>query len=363
MGTVTILNDTNVPINTCISAGVNYSWCNQLLQKEYYVHEGGPGSVVTLNVKYYLGADTEYSQSGAEIGLFVAGIVLGVVGLIAIPLSGGTSISLIAASTALTSGAAGAAIGVAGLAVSGISVASKDFVNSPSTWTNIQTAQNRRFIAEGNVDASIDDDGLVTYKDPPQITLRELTNDEYQAFLRDKGDKRPFVSYRSRPISGAFLTKEELEKAGVLNKPVRMLPSIGGTACWEIENDDKAESTPIQLWVRDTGKVYWKIQSNENGLEGYAIFTIYNESLDRYVTVETKGNEHRVTSQAKKSGNTQKFLIIRSEGSYVFIPTGRSELAVISEGGNFGNSTKLRLDRWDGEHRAWARWRVTPVKL
>ncbi|WP_181314500.1 hypothetical protein [Phormidesmis priestleyi] len=44
MGTVTILNNTNAVINTCISAGVNYSWCNQLSPKEYYVHERDPGS-------------------------------------------------------------------------------------------------------------------------------------------------------------------------------------------------------------------------------------------------------------------------------------------------------------------------------
>jgi hypothetical protein len=33
MGSITVLNDTNLPINTSISAGVNYDWCNRLWPK------------------------------------------------------------------------------------------------------------------------------------------------------------------------------------------------------------------------------------------------------------------------------------------------------------------------------------------
>jgi len=379
MGTVTILNNTNVPINTCISAGVNYSWCNELSPKEYYVHEGGPGGVFTLNTRYWLGAETEYSHSGVEIGLFVAGIVIGVIGLIAIPVTGGASISLISASTALASGV-GVGTGVAGLAIGGISIAVKDFVNSPSTFTNIQAAQNRKFIAEGKVEAKLDDKGVVVYTSLPQITLRRLEDGEFETLIRDKG----FVSKGEQPISGSYSTKRELDNACVLNTQIKIRPSRGGNACWEVEDDQTKDGAPIQLWDRDTDEVSWTIESI-NPSEECDTFTICNKSLDRYASIEQEGPDEEITDDKRRTLtskqrdsarlNLQSFHIIRSQDSrfqdsYSFIPVNSAgrlsagRLVVVSEGGNTGNSTKLlleRLDRLNTNNPSWARWNLITV--
>jgi hypothetical protein len=107
MGQVTILNGMNVPINSCISAVINLSWCNKLFPKTYYQHDGA-ASVVTLNVNYWFGEETEFSSDPGTVvttvlGAVVAGVgvVIAVVGVVLLPVSAGTSSALIVGGSAL----------------------------------------------------------------------------------------------------------------------------------------------------------------------------------------------------------------------------------------------------------------------
>ncbi|HEY2513467.1 MAG TPA: hypothetical protein VGI39_21510, partial [Polyangiaceae bacterium] len=278
MGQITILNNTNAPINSCISAGLNYSWVNSLSPKEFYVHDGAAG-VYTLNTRFWLGEGTEYHNSGAEIGLWVGGIVLGIAGLVMAVIPGG----------GLLLAAAAAGIAGSGTAVAGISIAAKEFANEPSTWTNIQAVQDRKFIAEGKVDFDKGADNLVQWKNSPIITLRELKDEDYKRLV-SSGE---FVQYRAdgdvSRITDSYLTKADVEKAGLLNTPLRITPSVGGNACWEVENDKTIEGTPMQLWDRSTNQVHWTLQCEPQPDNGYDVFLLYNRALNRYACENADG--------------------------------------------------------------------------
>lgn len=359
MGTITILNGTNVMINSCISAGVNYSWCNKLSPGKYYKHDGGIG-VYTLNTNYWLGETSEYSNSAAVIGTFVGALVVGVLGVALIPFTGGTSTTAIVASAATIAGAFTAATG---LAITGISIAVEDFRNQPSNWTNIHANQDRKFIAEATIvyEEVKRDDGTtqIIWKDVPDIQLRELTHREYIDYITNKG----YTDHQLKPIVGSHITASALKQLGVLNKSIMIRPANGGDTCWEIEDDQTRESAPIQLWSRRVDKVHWKIQPVDDN-EDTTEFYIYNPSLQRYATSGTKSNS-RIRSSRNREGS-QKFHIIktedeRRENCYIFIPVNAKERVVISENGNLGNSTKLILGPTRTKNPTWALWKLDLV--
>jgi hypothetical protein len=80
-----------MPINSAISAVVNYNWCNRLNPGEYFVHDSAAG-VHTLHSCYW-DPSSEYSSSGDAIGFFVAGVALGVIGIVATVVTGGAVIT------------------------------------------------------------------------------------------------------------------------------------------------------------------------------------------------------------------------------------------------------------------------------
>lgn len=227
VGTITIVNGTNVPINSAISAGVNYDWCNGLFPKEFYVHDGGAGRY-SLNARFWLGEDSEYSNNGTEIGLWVSGVAHGIENLVAIPFGGGTSA---AASTGGWALAAAAVAGGAGVAIGGISIAAREFINEPSVFTDIHALWNRKFIAEGTVDLTRGQDGIVTYNGEPKILLRSLGEEEFE--IRKARDQ--YIEHGTGEAISDHATADDL--LGILDKPVRTAPALGGSACWEVEND------------------------------------------------------------------------------------------------------------------------------
>lgn len=368
MGQITILNGTNTVINSCISAGVNYSWCNKLSPKKYYHHDGAAG-IYTLNSKYWIGESSEFANSGAEIGLFVAGLVVGVVGLALVPLTLGGSITMSAMAIGAT--IAGVVASVSGLAISGIAIAVKEFQNMPATWTGIQAVQDRKFIAEAHVETRQvkQDDGSVVleYVDIPEIKLRELTEAQYHEYLVS-GD---YTEHQSKPITGAYLSSAELERQGLLKKNVTIRPAWAGEASWEVENDQTNDDAPVQLWVRPGAKqIEWQFVPVEEGVNNDR-FYLFNPALKRYI-----GGVAALDGQVGVKAHVpvqQSFHLIKSEDArhnregdttnqncFVFIPSNARTLTLIAEGGNYGNSTKLKYGPITTIHPVWAMWKVVP---
>ncbi|HVZ37221.1 MAG TPA: hypothetical protein VG963_32585 [Polyangiaceae bacterium] len=371
MGTITILNGTNAPINSCISAGLNYSWCNLLGPQEYYSHEGGPGGVFTLNTRYWFGTESEYARSSAlEIVSFVGGTVLGVVGLVLTFASGGAATPIIAAAMM----GSGVVTGVGGLALGALGVASHEFTTSPQNWTNIQAAQNRRFIAEGALQGK-EDKGNKTFQiTGSSLTLRELSDEEFKRKINSGFIEHPRDPSHAQRIVGACLTHAELQESlrfdGVLNNLGSLFPRRGGEACWEIEDDGEREGQPMQLWSRPNApQVVWKIQAEQETATGQRsdnLFSIYNPELKRYATLQGDSIVAKSKQTSKDARALQLFRIVGLPRSgkntlrdYAFVPSTNPALVIIPEDGNNGNSTKLKTGSITGPHPIWARWVVS----
>ena len=355
MGTITILNGTNVPINSAISAGVNYSWCNELFPKEFYVHDGAAG-VYSLNTRFWLGEESEYSNSGTEIGLWIAGVALGIVGLVAIPISAGASAPATAAAWALLAGSA--LTGGAGVAIGGISIAASEFTNEPAVWTNIHAIHDRRFIAEGTVELTKGQDGLLTYNGEPRITLRQLSEEEFETYqTRDK-----YVEHGTGAAISDHATAEDLRD--ILDKPVRISPALGGSACWEVENDQTAEHSAMQLWERKTAaQTIWEISVKprpaDSGPDYVDTFYLYNPALKVYAS---STNDRVVTAKHQDAAEFRVYKSAGTDGRYAFMPVARPNYLVIPASGNLGNSTKLRLAlKTSLRNPLWARWKIMTV--
>jgi hypothetical protein len=351
VGTITILNGTNVPINSAISMGVNYSWCNELFPKEFYVHDGSAG-VFSLNTRFWLGDESEYSLNGAEIGLWVAGVALGIVGLAAIPITGGASVGAMAV-------IAGGLTGGASLAIGGISIAAREFTNDPTIWTNIHAVHDRKFIAEAAVDLTRDKDGIVTYNGSrPEITLREISDEEFEAY--QKRDK--FTPHGTGPAISDYATVADLQ--GVLDKPVRIAPALGGSACWEVENDQTAEHSAMQLWERNTAtQTVWEISPKPRPADpgpGYVdTFYFYNPALK--VFAGSTGTTVATTTH-QDAAEFWIYNSARGGGKFAFMPVAHPGHLVIPASGNLGNSTKLHLALKSSlRNPLWARWEIKPV--
>lgn len=368
MGQITILNGTNTVINSCISAGVNYSWCNKLSPKKYYHHNGAAG-IYTLNAKYWFGESSEFANSGAEIGFFVAGIAIGVVGLALVPLTLGGSITMSAVAIAAT--ATGVVTSVSGLALSGISIAVKEFQNMPESWPNIHALEDRKFIAEGHVETrqvkQADGSVVLEYVDIPKIKLRELTEAQYRAYLVS-GE---YTEHQSKPITGAYLNSTELKFMGLLKKNVTIRPAWAGQASWEVENDQTNDGAPVQLWVRPGAKqIEWQFVPVQEG-DNNDCFYLFNPALKRYI-----GGAAALDGQVGIKAHVpaqQSFHLVKTEDArhnlegdttnqncFVFIPSNASKLTLIAEGGNYGNSTKLKYGPITTIHPVWAMWKVIP---
>lgn len=343
VGTITILNGTNVPINSAISAGVNYSWCNELFPKEFYVHNGAAG-VYSLNTRFWLGDESEYSNSGTEIGLWVAGVVLGVVGLVTAPFGGA---ALMIAASVLSAGT--------GVAIGGISIAAREFTNGPEVYTNIHALENRKFIAEGTVDLTRGQDGILTYNGEPKITLRQLSEEEFETYK--KRDK--YVEHGTGEAISDHATAADLQ--GILGKPVRIAPALGGRACWEVENDQTAEHSAMQLWERNTAdQTIWEISVKPRPTDpgpGYVdTFYLYNPALKVYAS---STDERVVTAKHQDAAEFRIYKSAGTDGRYAFMPVARPNYLVIPSSGNLGNSTKLRLAlKTSLRNPLWARWKL-----
>jgi hypothetical protein len=363
MGTVTVVNRTNVLINSTISAGVNYSWCNRLSPRTYYVHEGLAG-VYTLHTRYWMGAASEFSHNIDEIGLFVGAIALGIVGLVLVPFGGGYLL-----------GAAGFLSAAGGMGVTGMALGVKDFRSTAADWTNIHALENRVFVADAQVTLS-QSEGVVKWENVPDIQLSEISQAEFRKLVADGYVEHQHHKGDEDLIVADHLTAAELRTAGLLEVPLRIFPSLGGNACWEIENDSTADSARMQLWERNVPNVQWRIEPV--GDDSTTNFRIHNPALDRYVkgTDTTAQGSDMVFAKSKQyldQFNTGLYHVVKStiervegkpEDFYAFIRVKNlhdavtPELTIVPESGNLGNSTKLVMRKLNDGRPSWARWRL-----
>jgi hypothetical protein len=355
MGQVTILNGTNVPINSCISAGFNYSWVNKLPPRQFYAHNGAAG-VFTLNTNYWLGPSSEFSNNAASIFLWTANMVVAVVGVVLIPFTDGAS--ALAVTSAISSSV--------GAIIQAISVAGNEFTNAPYEWHNIQAIHDRKFIAEGNIDIRQNSDGTITYVNPADIKLRELQDSEYRQLISKKDG---YVEYLSNgdtaPIGDQYQTRDNLFAARVLGTDLLIRPhasaSTKDTADWEIEDDNTADGALLQLWARGGDRhARWRIDYVKT--LDHDLFTIKNSSLQSYATASSKNDS--VVSGSSNAVDAALFYVIKTgtTGTSFAFQTHNGEQIIIPENGNLGNSTKLKLAKKYNPHPYQGRWDlITPA--
>lgn len=377
---VTVVNGTNAPINVSISAGVNYDWHNRLRPKEY-VELGNTAVWVTLNARWWYGEATEYHNSAAEIGLFVTGTVIGIAGLVLIPFSGGTSL-------ALTIGAVGGLLGSAGLAVGGIALAIKDFVDTPVSRTGVYLLDNRTFVAEGIVKFKYEaDKETVNYTGMDKLKLTELTAEQFTSRANEHG----WVVAREDPaetqaIESVYHTLDPHPGVGGY-----IYPSYAGVpdvspARWDPGRGATNADTLLQLG-NGTGRNFeWTIRRTSRGRGPYGsvalvynpktseatneeapAYEIYNSGYDCYVCVSSDEKDLYVRTK-RTFDNYCLFFIIRSGNCYAFVPISRQSRkagsghlsALAIENGGIGGGTKVIVGDRTGPHPGRARWVVEP---
>jgi hypothetical protein len=383
---VTVVNGTNALINVSISAGVNYDWHNRLRPGEY-VEIGKDAVWVTLNSRWWVGEVTEYQNSAAEIGLFVAGTVIGIAGLVLAPFSGGTSLGL-------TIGAIGALLGATGLAVGGISLAVKDFVNTPVSRTGVYLPDDRIFVVEGNLKFKYENDKQtlnITGADDLQLT--DLTAEQF----RSRSGEHGWVEARQDPAETRAIESVYHELVTWDFSEVdggRIYPSYAGVpdvspACWDAGRGAANADTLLQL-TNGTGAVSdWKIRRPGNPGSGYPMtalvynprtseatnekapaYHIYNSHYDCYVCVSSDEKDPHVRTKRTPDAYCL-FFIIRSGNCYAFVPISRQSRkagsaylsALAIENGGIGGGTKVIVGDRTGPHPGWARWVVEPLSV
>jgi hypothetical protein len=382
MGQVTILNGINVPVNSCISAVANLSWCNKLAPKTYYQHNAAI-SIVTLNVNYWFGEQTEFSSDPGTLittivgaGTAVAGAGLAVVGLVLTPFSVGATLALTVAGAALV-------VSGVGVAVSGISMMVNDFNNQLCKETVIPSVTDPKYIVEGADDSgntglmvtltqstAADGTSTITYTNTPTLKLRQLSDTDYQTYL----DKGGYTEHLSQPLVGEYLTLSELSSLHLLNVKAQIYPALGGTCSWEISNDSTDDGAVLDLWGRGNAtQAQWVITEVDSTNSSSNTYYLYNPALGRYATCDEKIGSP-VTGGSGKL-NTQMFKIMKAEVSdslelgqqgydgpwLIFLPVVRPDCAIIYDNGNLGNRTSIVLASATTTKPAWALWKVTTV--
>ncbi|ATB29896.1 hypothetical protein [Melittangium boletus] len=193
MASITIINKTNVPINsTAVYAGVNSSWRNKINPTEFFVHSASPAVQYTLKVNYCLKRDDLYHSNWSRVAELIG---LASLDLIAIGLSvvglGMAVGAVTGASTALgfVAGTVEAGVGASAFAVDivalGINV--RDFVvdrgSADTEWTDIWGHHDVVFVAEGGMDIN-ENNGRENPAKLKPLTLRKISQDEFERMKR-----------------------------------------------------------------------------------------------------------------------------------------------------------------------------------
>ena len=387
---VTVFNNTNSPINVCVSAAVNYDWRNRVSPGEYVVMD--KFGVGTLSTRWWFGESTEYAVSGIEIGFFVGGTVLGIVGLCLAPFSGGTSLALTVAGVALTGGqvaAAGFAVGVAGSVVGGVAFAAKDFFNTPASVTGVGVLSNLIYSVDGKVGFGKLEHGILNNTDPGPLKLRPLSPVEFQELkARPKG-----IASEVAPVESAYVVARELVNCGHWIYPSYCGVPALSPACWQASTEGAGDH-PVRLHSEKGLEAEWfiipvkelKAYKPEPGFAGknfdaYA-YNIYNPFLDVFASVSRDPSDGRILTKKHASGPQSLpgasnqdpytlFFIIQTANCYTFVPVSRNSRsadsvhlgAVVNEEGALGNGTAVVAGQRTGSYPGRARWVVERIDL
>ncbi|KZD25651.1 hypothetical protein [Tardiphaga robiniae] len=201
MGDVTVINLSNAPINAGISAVFNYNWRNVIPPGQYVVLDAK--GVVTLSVKWGLGASSYITSDSMGIGFFTVGTVLAVAGLVLALPTAGASLTLMLTYTSLAVAFGSIPVGVLGFAV-------KDFVNSPYAVTGIELRRQHKYVVEGEI--KINKGAVISGETKgKELKLREVSDKEFKE-LQAKGvspmDLAYEVGHDARTISTPFVTTD-----------------------------------------------------------------------------------------------------------------------------------------------------------
>jgi hypothetical protein len=157
MGSVTIINQTNAPINASISAGFNYDWCNYIPPNQYTILQAGD-VWVTLNARWGIGRTSEYENSITGIVMFAVGTTVAVASLVLAAVTAGAALPVLVPAWIGYAGAAGGAVAAGGVYVTEIGFAANDFISTPANETGVYLAENRKYVVEGGLAAGKPDE-------------------------------------------------------------------------------------------------------------------------------------------------------------------------------------------------------------
>jgi hypothetical protein len=390
MPNVTVVNGTNWPINILLSAGFNYAWHNHLGPKEV-VSVGDSYTVVTLSVRRHFDETSEYEATSAvDIGLFVAGTVVGIAGLALAPLTAGLSLDgVLAAFTVI--GSASLIGGGASMAIGGLAFAAKDFENKSRTRPGVELRLERKFIVEGDMAFETNDDGspkltngILTVTGQKELTLRDLTEAEFKEGLEKKG----WVHHREDPAEASpvgdmfssVLPDEIGKSTGMF-----IYPSYAGVpdlrpARWSILGDDDNEPIGLSrdaaaknLWTVEqvAGKAYklYNPKTSKAGSDRTApVYRLKNVQTGRYACVGRDAADTRLRT-TRTPDNYSLFFLINSGPCFAFVPITREELqadaahlpAIISDRGAIDPPTPVIVGDRTGPNPGWARWVLDPL--
>jgi hypothetical protein len=378
MPNVTLINGTNSLINVAISAGVNYDWRNQLPPKSY-TRLGNTAVWVTVNARWWLGETTEYANSIAEIALFATGTVIGIVGLVlAIPTAG--------TSLALTIAGASVALGGAGLAVGGISLAIKDFANTPTSKPGVYLPDERIFIVEGALTFRYDRNEVATITGADDLKLRELTNAEFLNGIHNQGWVEARKDANENQQVGELY--QSTLPVDIEYGKVWIYPSFSGVpdvspARWGLASDFRQnQDEPVKLWSSTDRNVEWQVMFRKKALvynpkktdrdSNYeaAAFVLFNKNTGRHACVSADEKDTQLRTK-KEWDNYCLFFLIKSANCYAFVPISRqyrqSNLihlsAVINDGGGVGDGTAVLVGDRSGPNPGRARWAIDPLDI
>ncbi len=212
MGSVTIINQTNAPINSSISIGFNYDWCNYIPPNQYAILQSGD-VWVTLNARWGIGKNSEYENSILDIVTFAIGTTIAVASLVLAVASAGAALPLLVPTWVGWAGAAGGALAAAGVYVTEIGFAAKDFRSTPANETGVYLAENRKYIVEGALAfGKPDQKGRVEITGEEEgnpLKLRRIDENEFSALVaKGLAPMRPvFPVGDATTLSTPFVTR------------------------------------------------------------------------------------------------------------------------------------------------------------